>query len=729
MKLYVESVFMIKWKKVLINIGLILLLQTVSAQNIPIETWRSHFSYNSVQKIIFGNGKVIAAVPNAIFYMDLASKELNTLTKTDGLSSAGVSAIAYNEKNKCLVIGYESGLIDLHKNGKVYTIDDFYKSALLVSKKVNDIVTKDDVAYVACGLGIIEISLINNRINNNFRSIGQKGADFNILELAIYKDQLFAISDTVVQHASITSNLPDFTQWTHFTHNKKPFKSFTVYEDSLYILENSKIIRVFKNNSWESLPITNNLAFAGLVSDGASLKAYTSKKIYNISENSIELNQELEAETQTITFYDGFWLGTKKHGLITPESNIILPNGPISDDISRVRYTNQSIYACYGPYPENFKNTADSIGIDVFNNISWSTLNIPDFYNITDVAYYKNQLYLSSAGYGLYNLTAESIVDGLASSLNGKGAIIPELYSSDNLYIASYASPKPLQIMDKDGLIMSYDTGFLDSAYPVGITVSRGGTAWMQTSYLDHSGIMVVRPDDGAYKLLKTSHGLYSNTVTDIAISSNDVAWIGSLSGPSFFYDATYVIEQPEGIKPIYDNDYLLQNENIPSLITDGGNRIWISSKEGLRVFDASLNEEVYHFTTENSPLPSNDIKELTYNSKNGELYILTTKGLVSYRTNSSAGPTTHRNVNIFPNPVRPGYEGKVGISGVVSNSNIKITDVNGRLIKELDANGGSASWDLLDYDNHKVESGIYVIFSSSSDGLQTYIGKIAVIN
>tara|TARA_Y100000590_G_scaffold124353_1_gene142258 strand:+ start:55 stop:330 length:276 start_codon:yes stop_codon:yes gene_type:complete len=88
-----------------------------------------------------------------------------------------------------------------------------------------------------------------------------------------------------------------------------------------------------------------------------------------------------------------------------------------------------------------------------------------------------------------------------------------------------------------------------------------------------------------------------------------------------------------------------------------------------------------------------------------------------------------HSNVNIYPNPVRPGYSGKVGISGLVNNAYIKIADVNGKLIRELRANGGSVSWDLLDYNNRRVESGVYVVFSSEITGEETYIGKLAVVN
>ena len=49
-------------------------------------------------------------------------------------------------------------------------------------------------------------------------------------------------------------------------------------------------------------------------------------------------------------------------------------------------------------------------------------------------------------------------------------------------------------------------------------------------------------------------------------------------------------------------------------------------------------------------------------------------------------------------------------------------------LVKEVDANGGTASWDLLDVTNSPVTTGVYFLFSSSADGVETYVGKIAVV-
>jgi len=120
---------------------------------------------------------------------------------------------------------------------------------------------------------------------------------------------------------------------------------------------------------------------------------------------------------------------------------------------------------------------------------------------------------------------------------------------------------------------------------------------------------------------------------------------------------------------------------------------------------------------------------DLKIHPSTGELFISTDKGLISYRSDATDGKPFHQEVKIFPNPVLPGFTGLVGISGLASNVVVKITNVSGRLVKELHAAGGSTSWNVSDYNGVRAESGVYLVFSSSADGKETFVGKIAIIN
>ena len=124
-----------------------------------------------------------------------------------------------------------------------------------------------------------------------------------------------------------------------------------------------------------------------------------------------------------------------------------------------------------------------------------------------------------------------------------------------------------------------------------------------------------------------------------------------------------------------------------------------------------------------------NNVLQFAYDESTGEVFILTERGLVSYRSASSGAEDVHASeILIFPNPVNPSFSGTVGLSGLARNAVIKITDARGRLVRELVANGGTASWDLRTFNSASVQSGVYLVFSSSEDGAETLVGKIAVI-
>ena len=145
-------------------------------------------------------------------------------------------------------------------------------------------------------------------------------------------------------------------------------------------------------------------------------------------------------------------------------------------------------------------------------------------------------------------------------------------------------------------------------------------------------------------------------------------------------------------------------------------------------MLSADGTEEIHHFTSENSPLPSNNIIDIAINSKIGEVFIGTDKGLLSYTSDATVGENSQSNLKIFPNPVRQSYNGLITIDKLYTDANIKITDMNFNLIYEGFANGGRATWNGRDIDGNKVPTGVYLIFTSDDMGDEKISGKILII-
>jgi len=137
----------------------------------------------------------------------------------------------------------------------------------------------------------------------------------------------------------------------------------------------------------------------------------------------------------------------------------------------------------------------------------------------------------------------------------------------------------------------------------------------------------------------------------------------------------------------------------------------------------------IHHFTVENSPLLSNNILSIVINDKTGEVFFGTGNGIISYQSDAIEGGDTFDNVHAYPNPVRENYHGLVSITGLIANSIIKITDVNGHTIFETTSNGGIATWDGTRKNGDRVATGIYIVICLSNDGKQYATTKILFIN
>ena len=167
----------------------------------------------------------------------------------------------------------------------------------------------------------------------------------------------------------------------------------------------------------------------------------------------------------------------------------------------------------------------------------------------------------------------------------------------------------------------------------------------------------------------------------------------------------------------------------ITTIKIDGANRKWVGTENsGLFLLSNGGLEKIHHFTTENSPILSNNIIDIAINHKIGEIFIATDKGMISYRSDATKGASTQNNTKVFPNPVTESYNGLIAISGLIENANVKITDIDGNLVYEGFANGGQATWDGKNKHGEKASSGVYLVFSCDVNGREKMVSKILLI-
>ena len=91
--------------------------------------------------------------------------------------------------------------------------------------------------------------------------------------------------------------------------------------------------------------------------------------------------------------------------------------------------------------------------------------------------------------------------------------------------------------------------------------------------------------------------------------------------------------------------------------------------------------------------------------------------GIQSLKTNATGGAKINTGTAYaYPNPVRPEYQGPIAIKGLARDADVRITDVNGRLVHQSKALGGQAIWDGNDYTGSRVDTGVYLVFAANEN-------------
>ncbi len=178
--------------------------------------------------------------------------------------------------------------------------------------------------------------------------------------------------------------------------------------------------------------------------------------------------------------------------------------------------------------------------------------------------------------------------------------------------------------------------------------------------------------------------------------------------------------------------DYLLDSDMINWMALDPAGRKWIATENsGLFLVSETGDEILRQYTTDNSPLPSNLVCSVECDPEDNTVYVGTTYGLYSFKSDASAGQEDYSNILAYPNPVRPEYTGVVMISGLKDHSVVKITDAAGNVVYETRSEGGMASWDVSGKGGERVKTGVYYVYASDSSTSSSTgaVTKILVVN
>lgn len=716
------------------------------AQDIPLGTWRAHISYNSILAVDVADQTVYAAAANGFMVFNPEDQSIETFNKLNaGLSGIGITDLQYDDATRQLVISYEDGKFDMIRNGTTSNFDPTANSPITTSKKINSISIYDGLAYLSSDYGVVVVDLARNQVKETWRDLGPSGSTLKILQSTFKEDSIFLATEKGVIAGDMDDNLLDFASWKRFDTGdfSGPVNGITYFDGKIYAVINGNGVFHFENGLWMKETFLQGPVFTSLTSSGNYMYLTEASNLWRLDADG-QLSQVIDDKiTNPVDVQEddagNMWLGDGSNGLVSNNSGVFkhyLPNGPAVIMPHRLKYADKIMYALPGGYDPSFQPLRRNGVMDVFADGLWtqSELSIDDLTDLEISA--TGDRYVSSFGYGIEKTDVGgdvTVIDESNSTLiniNPPGDFVTVSsmeYSNEGLWVANYGANSPLHLLDKGGEWQSYAFPFSAARYPMELVVDYSGYVWATLNPAQGGGILVFDVANGGHEYIidgVNSGGLPNKSVRSIAVDRDGLIWAGTELGVCYFFTPS-----EDAIRPIFENRFLLRDDKVTAIAIDGGNRKWMGTERGVWLFDPSCETLIYNFTTDNSPLLSNVIQDIEINQHTGEVFFATSRGIVSFRGDATESNFAFDKIRIFPNPVVSTYTGTVGISGLATDAVVKITDISGKLIWETRANGGTATWNVKDYNGKRAATGIYIVFAATDDGAESAVGKIAVVN
>ncbi len=759
------------------------LFNSLLAQGIPIGEWRDHLPY--LQAIAVGDAgdRIFCATQSSLFYLRRDDYSINRMTKINGLSDIGISNIAYHQNTGTLVIAYKNSNIDLYVGNQIVNISDIKRKNIPGKKNINKILFVGNMAYLSCGFGIVQLDLMRYEIKNTYY-IGPQGTRIEVMDLAFDGNVFYAATEAGIFFADKNEpNLANFEYWHRDTTINDYYDKFSFavcFAGRLIVNRNTPgtaadTIYYKEGGQWHYL----DTIFSGknrnvVQSTGRLVVSYEFYSlVYDTSLTMVRgvfdyFGRFIEPQHTIIDAANFIWMADKNLGLVMYDPNgwcvSVFPNGPGTSNVFKISAFNGDVWVAPGLRDEStWNNMYNSDGIFSFVDEKWSNIDktvfggfdtVHDIVTIAVDPTNNKRVYAGSWRCGLlefYNGQFSNIYTDLNSTLApsqsfywiGVGGLAFD--NDNNLWVTNSSVTNILSVKTPAGQWYTYNFPSLVNDNVIGeVVIDQYNQKWVIVGrgngiiVFNDNGTLANTADDKAKKLntVVGNGNLPSANVVSMAVDLNGEIWVGTDKGVAVFYspgnvfsgqnfDAQQILVTLNGY-----NQYLLESETVTAIAVDGANRKWIgTASSGVFLLSADGTEEILHFDTDNSPLFSNSIKSIGINHENGEVFFGTAQGIISYKGTSTMGSEEYGNVYAFPNPVRENYNGYIAIKGLVTDVDVKITDVAGNLVYSTIAEGGQAIWNGRNLNGEKVKTGVYLVFCSNTDGSKTFVTKILFIN
>ncbi|MEN8223746.1 MAG: two-component regulator propeller domain-containing protein [Bacteroidota bacterium] len=755
------------------------------SQNAGVGEWRDHLPFNRFIAVAEAENTIFGATEYAVLTYDKDEKAIERYTKINGLSDIGISDIKYSNELQTVVLAYTNTNIDLFKGNSIVNIPDIKRKPILGNKVINKITLRGDYAYLSCGFGIVVLDVKREEIFDTWY-IGTSGSQINVLDITYNDTAFFVATENGIYQASVDHpNLADYSAWSKMYDAPYPSYQYNLieaYAGKVFVnLKASGIIEqdsvfYYDGTAWIPFLTENGHAVNNInVCHGKLVFALAySGKVFNESleqeQNIYTYNPGSPAMNDAIYDKDGsVWVADNKKGLIESFSNgwgsmMINPGGPYTANVFSMTSSDNHVWVAPGGYTSTWSPLFLNYGTYRFHDEEWKNLNsstVPEMLGIRDIVTIavnptnSNQAYLGvfRNEFGLLEMTGNEVTEKFnienselqlweaagTIALAGLG-----FDSQGSLWALCSGAEKLLAEKKSDGSWASYGLGGSASSVDCrDLFVDSYDQKWVLFRHTNSNPNFIAvyyekNPPGDQLKLLRSETGfgnIPGTNVFSIAQDHDGEIWIGTDEGIGIFYSPTTILTTSDydAVRPLVNFDgyvqYLLETEVVTSIAVDGDNRKWIGTeRSGVFFLSQDGTEQIEHFTEDNSPLFSNQIIDIVIND-DGEVFIATANGILGYKGTASSPTESYDEIYAYPNPVKDGFDGLIAVKGLIKDSDVKITDINGTLIYATRSEGGQAVWNGRNFDGRKARPGVYLVFAATEDGLEKVVTKIMIID
>lgn len=762
----------------------ILLLSLIVLSAFPLNAqeaigrWRDCLDYSLVSLVEPAGDMVYAAGRNGIFVYDTLYGTVSQLSKSSGLSDAGIGTMAYDPTTQTLVVAYSNSNIDLVCGTRVYNLSDIKRSETSGDKTIYRIRFFNGNALLATGFGIVVVDLQRHEIKETLY-IGPDGGYTQVADIALSADSLYAATTEGLKRISLAEPYMGVSdRWTadprlsgmHIAtlewFDGQLLAATYTYDparQTLYSLRGTTRTQ-WNGGDVRSMRVGGNKV---TLSWSTGISCYDANLQQTDSIANLEWG-DIDAHDAVVQPDGDIWIGHDWNALVHIRPNgsneTIHAAGPLSsDNVFRLVGFNKRMLLCPGGHTSTYASSFLGANLLTCTRNGWHSLDksngmLAGMSDVVDVAvnpYDTTELVAALWGQGLFSIR-DNAVATLYNENNTDGALVPYSVSgystlragavqfdySGNLWVLVSHSSSALARRSPDGSWQRYPTTTLATAPALDKLVWDSITGYLWFCGRDN----VIYVHDGNDRMARVSpnHGskLQTDAVTALVQDRTGNLWIGTNKGIKVIYDGYNAFRNGGNgeISPVNCSnititngefyEYLMAYESITAIAVDGANRKWVgTSSGGLYLLSSNGLEQLQHFTTANSPLFSNKIVAIGIQPYTGEVFVGTDRGLQVYRSTATYAESEPLDeVHAFPNPVRPNYDGPIAIKGFTRDGLVHITDAAGHTVYTTQALGGQAIWYGRTNSGEAVASGVYFIFAADGEGRHRSVGKVLIV-